>query len=458
MSASFHHKIGSRDKAIERHNPGKTSGYPFLGDYKVEKELAHGHGPRPPNLTHPSYMCLRISGSNIVVDEIAITGNETITCAIGEVNPKQPILPQQRSLSQFQFTGQRLSFPDNAHSYCLSTHVKNNKTSAVHHMQLIVRGSDDGQPSRPGTPRNTPRKSDNNNNLLEDGHPLIIKSDPNLDYTLNVSADGNPPLLLPAGSHINLAPRKELLLLPQGEPNHDAILSQKSISLKTVEGSSAPVGIRVGNTNLLALANGGNESKISALDAVRNGIILQPPTIPQLDFSFALSSDNQMTVFTATCQNASEGNGDWNVVLNIPSLGLSSSGPGNNSNNNSSAAMLQFGANQAVEAIASVFGASGASALLTQKIKIPVLNPQAGQGSFDSSNNNNQNAPIVNIKAKDHINQNTGNSERQIQAECPPELSATVSNDGINWYPGTPGISIIQLLTSPSSKEPLKEN
>lgn len=446
-SAHFHHKMTSREKAIERHNPGHTAGYPFLGDYKVDAGVSHGHSPRPPaSASHGSSLCMKISGSNVVIDEICIGTNESLNCSIGEIDVRHPLLPQTKNLSSFTFTGQRLSFPDNSKSYCLNSQVKNSRTHAVHSMNLVVCGSKDGQTSRPNTPRNQPREPLALPSTA-DYQQVRIRSDASLGMAVGVSANGNPPLLLPAGGSVDVSTRQaagpgEILLLPPPDGSSplksaiDAFLASKTISMTS---TTMPVGLSFNQAAPLMVMPG-MVTKVSALEAIScRQLVLQTPTLPELDFSFALSGDGIHTVFSASISNFVDtsvaGKQSWRLCLSVPSNAAL------RTESTDGSAVLQFPATAAHEVAVAVWGPS--APLLLHKVRVPALKTDDESSRMASSD-----APQVSVTVRDG-NDAFNPKVRNVQVAGPPELSVSVSADGSTWHPGLPGINIADPLMNP---------
>jgi hypothetical protein len=128
-----------RQTAHELHNPGKTGGYPFLGDFKVSNEESHGHVGAVSKHDNNTMLGLRISGSNICVEGIQIPESvEELNCMLQEERKSKSGKDLGSPAVPFSYVGQPIMFPDCAKSYCLSMHVAKQHHRINHYCKLHI--------------------------------------------------------------------------------------------------------------------------------------------------------------------------------------------------------------------------------------------------------------------------------------------------------------------------------
>jgi hypothetical protein len=127
--------------SVELHNPGYTGEYPFLGHYKVDKEVAHGHAGVSRHAAATS-LGLRITGSNVVVENISLPATDQLQCFFEEGTVGRPSSGAKGV--PFRYEGQRIVFPNNGRGYNLVLHTSKNRGSIKHQSRLQVTSGAEG--------------------------------------------------------------------------------------------------------------------------------------------------------------------------------------------------------------------------------------------------------------------------------------------------------------------------
>jgi hypothetical protein len=91
------HRSGARglDSAPAGSNMNDLS-YPFRGDYKLDKRLNHGHSGV--SKVAPTSLHLRVTGSNLVLEDIHTNESQSVACelGVGHLKPRSVVLPTQQ--------------------------------------------------------------------------------------------------------------------------------------------------------------------------------------------------------------------------------------------------------------------------------------------------------------------------------------------------------------------------
>ena len=107
--------------------------YPFRGDYKLDRKLNHGHSGV--SKVAPTSLHLRVTGSNLVLEDIHSHQNQSLSCelGVGNLKPRSVVLPE----------GQR-AFPvlNDGKDYHIIATVLGQQ--AKHYCKLTLCSTDDG--------------------------------------------------------------------------------------------------------------------------------------------------------------------------------------------------------------------------------------------------------------------------------------------------------------------------